>query len=141
MEPKTSSPEYLNEQPPQSIEYSLPGRAPEKSTEQQVERSPETNQELHRAVTSATTPPAVLPVPVQAQATDDAGTSSVAPVSSVSSPTTAADDDLIEKEWVDKAKKIITDTKEDPHTREQLVGKLQADYLRKRYGKQLGASE
>lgn len=55
-------------------------------------------------------------------------------------PTLAADDDLIEKEWVDKAKKIIAETKDDPYRREQEVSKLQADYLRKRYGKELGVS-
>lgn len=56
-------------------------------------------------------------------------------------PTIAADDDLIEKEWVDKAKKIIAETKDDPYRREQEVTKLQADYLRKRYGKELGVSD
>lgn len=50
-------------------------------------------------------------------------------------PATAADDDLIEKEWVEKAKKIIADTKHDPHLQEVEVSKLQADYLQKRYGK------
>jgi hypothetical protein len=48
---------------------------------------------------------------------------------------------LIEKEWVDKAKQIIVQTKDDPYRREQEVGKLQADYLLKRYGKELGASQ
>jgi hypothetical protein len=56
-------------------------------------------------------------------------------------PIAANDDDLIEKEWVDKAKKIILQTKDDPYRREQEVSKLQADYLRKRYGKELGVSE
>ncbi len=55
-------------------------------------------------------------------------------------PTIANDDDLIEKEWVDKAKKIITETQNDPYRREKEVTKLQADYLRKRYGKELGTS-
>jgi hypothetical protein len=55
-------------------------------------------------------------------------------------PIIANDDDLIEKEWVDKAKKIILETKDDPYRREQEVSKLQADYLRKRYGRELGAS-
>jgi hypothetical protein len=50
-------------------------------------------------------------------------------------PTSAADDDLIEKEWVEKAKKVIADTKHDPHLQEQEVSRLQADYLKKRYGK------
>ena len=56
-------------------------------------------------------------------------------------PIVANDDDLIEREWVDKAKKIIVETKDDPYRREQEVGKLQVDYLRKRYGKELGSPE
>jgi Txe/YoeB family toxin of Txe-Axe toxin-antitoxin module len=56
-------------------------------------------------------------------------------------PMVANDDDLIEKEWVDKAKKIIVETKDDPYRREQEVGRLQADYLYKRYGRQLGAPQ
>jgi hypothetical protein len=50
-------------------------------------------------------------------------------------PASAADEDLIEREWVDKAKKVIADTKHDPYLQEQEVSKLQADYLKKRYGK------
>jgi hypothetical protein len=50
-------------------------------------------------------------------------------------PLLAADDDLIEKEWVEKAKKVIEETKHDPHMQEQAVSRLQADYLQKRYNK------
>lgn len=57
-----------------------------------------------------------------------------------STPATAADDDLIEKEWVTKAKRIITETADDPHRREAAVAQLQREYLRKRYGKEFGAS-
>lgn len=59
---------------------------------------------------------------------------------SASAPLIAANNDVIEKEWVDRAKKIITDTKDDPNKREQQVGGLRKDYLRKRYGKELGAA-
>ncbi len=52
-----------------------------------------------------------------------------------SNPSVAADEDLIEKEWVEKAKQIISDTKDDPFAQEQAVRRLQADYLHKRYGK------
>jgi hypothetical protein len=62
-------------------------------------------------------------------------------ISGVTSPMTAADEDLIEKEWVDKAKEIINQTKEDPYTRTARVNELQRDYLQKRYGKVVGASE
>jgi hypothetical protein len=50
-------------------------------------------------------------------------------------PLVAGDDDLIEKEWVDKAKSIIQQTRSDPYTQEKEVSKLQADYMKKRYGK------
>jgi Txe/YoeB family toxin of Txe-Axe toxin-antitoxin module len=50
-------------------------------------------------------------------------------------PHVAADDDLIEKEWVEKAKRVISETKNDPFAQEQAVSRLQADYLQKRYGK------
>jgi len=56
-------------------------------------------------------------------------------------PSVAADEDLIEKEWVDKAKKIISDTKEDPYTRDEEVSKLQVEYIKKRYGRSVGLEE
>jgi hypothetical protein len=75
------------------------------------------------------TPVAPPPVtPVVAQLTDD-------------NPVVAADEDVIEKEWVDKAKKIILETKDDPFGRTTRVNELQRDYLKKRYNKELGASE
>lgn len=56
------------------------------------------------------------------------------------SPAVAGDEDVIEKEWVDKAKKIIAETKDDPFGRSNRVNELQKDYLSKRYSKDLGAS-
>lgn len=52
-------------------------------------------------------------------------------------PVIADDVDVIEKEWVDKAKKIVSATKDDPHEQEKEVSRLQADYLLKRYGKKI----
>ena len=57
------------------------------------------------------------------------------------SPIVAGDEDVIEKEWVDKAKKILEETKDDPYGRSERVNQLQRDYLKKRYNKDLGASE
>lgn len=56
-------------------------------------------------------------------------------VNQVGVPASASDDDIIEKEWVSKAKQIIKSTKNDPYMQELEVSKLQADYLKKRYGK------
>lgn len=52
-------------------------------------------------------------------------------------PLVAADDEVIEREWVEKAKRIVASTKDDPYSQEKEVGKLQADYLKKRYGKEV----
>ena len=63
----------------------------------------------------------------------------VAPVVQTVGPLVANDEDVIEKEWVDKAKQIILETKDDPHARTNRVNELQRDYLKKRYSKDLGA--
>ena len=79
-----------------------------------------------------------VPVSPTAQASN-APVATVAP--SGQSPLVAADEDLIEKEWVDKAKQIIEQTQGDPHARTLRVNELQRDYLFKRYGKVVGAQE
>lgn len=81
----------------------------------------------------------VTPVAPATQPASDATTQ--ASPSTLATPIVAADEDLIEKEWVDKAKEIIEQTKDDPHARTQRVNELQRDYLQKRFGKVVGASE
>ena len=52
-------------------------------------------------------------------------------------PIIAADDDVVEQEWVRKAKRIVNQTKNDPYLQEREISKLQADYIKKRYGKEV----
>ncbi|HET6747607.1 MAG TPA: hypothetical protein VFH06_05905 [Candidatus Saccharimonadales bacterium] len=138
MEPKLSAPnrgpEHLPNVPGGNPEYIPSVTPPEKRPEVGYERQ-ETRQESTAANTAGL--PMLPPVQVQSSVPTDDDTSAIPPSAT---PLVAADDDLIEKEWVDKAKAIVTKTKDDPYQREQEVGKLQADYLRKRYGKELGAS-
>lgn len=99
-----------------------------------VERSPELG--AVQAEVSQVAMPA-LPMPVVSTPSMQAAS----PVSSDDdTPITANDDDLIEKEWVDKAKKILAETKDDPHRRESEVSKLQIEYIRKRYGREIGVA-
>lgn len=56
-----------------------------------------------------------------------------------STPVVANDDDVIEKEWVDAAKNIVQQTFGDPARRSAEVGAIKKDYLKKRFGKDLGA--
>lgn len=57
-----------------------------------------------------------------------------------STPILANDDDLIEKEWVDRAKKIVADTRDNPYKQEKAVNELQKDYQKKRYGRERKAA-
>ena len=137
MEPKYSSPESLPGGTPQPSERL---EAPERGFEELPQLNPERQEQaapqerVADPAASAQPVPITLPTPVaptqddQKAATDDL-------------PAVAADEDLIEKDWVDKAKKIIAETRDDPYRREREVGRLQADYLKKRYGKELGAAD
>jgi hypothetical protein len=49
-------------------------------------------------------------------------------------PQAANDIDVIEKEWVDQANKVVEQTQQNPYQEEEAVESLQIDYLKKRYG-------
>lgn len=106
---------------------------PETGIETAPERREQTA-EASAAAADAASGAVPLPQPVTPVATPTQVTTDDTPIA-------ASDDDVIEKEWVDKAKQIILETKDDPHGRTNRVNKLQQDYLKKRYGKELGAAE
>lgn len=102
--------------------------------QQRVEQAAEAGAVRSDAAATASVATAIaVPTPVQVPQTQAPTTAET--------PLVAADEDLIEKEWVDKAKQIIEQTRDDPHARTQKVNELQRDYLQKRYGKVVGASE
>jgi hypothetical protein len=70
--------------------------------------------------------------------TDDSSTDDN--TSPVLVPMIASDDDLIEKEWVDRAKKIVSENRDDPYKQEEAVSELQKDYKKKRYGRETGGA-
>jgi len=47
------------------------------------------------------------------------------------------DDDLIESEWVEMAKRIVESTRDDPHQQSEQLTVFKADYLKKRFDKTL----
>lgn len=57
------------------------------------------------------------------------------------SPLIAEDNDLIEKEWVDKAKRIVDSTRDDPYQQNREINKVKADYMKKRYNKDIKLTE
>ncbi|MCU0667081.1 MAG: hypothetical protein MUF85_00475 [Patescibacteria group bacterium] len=77
----------------------------------------------------------VQPVATQALANDDDSTQSTSSLSGTS--LIAQDSDIIEKIWIDMAKKIVAETIGDPHSKTKKLTGLKKNYLEKRYGKQL----
>jgi len=63
------------------------------------------------------------------------------PTTSSVVPQTAEDSDLIEKEWVDKAKKIVQATADNPYEQSRELTSLKADYMKKRYNKDIRLGE
>lgn len=82
--------------------------------------------------------------PVVSQlASQDAGlaTTSVTPTTVDNGSLAAADNDRIEKEWVERAKKVVEQARQDPYLQTQSFTELKASYLQKRYNKTLKVSE
>lgn len=120
--PDSISPEQQEGLPP----------TPEKEPQRQ-----ETREQLSGAGAGDNPPPQALPTPTMPQPTapDDGGGDNVVSVPKVDENPLVADDvDVIEKEWVDRTKKILNETKDDPHQKEHDISHLQADYLQKRFG-------
>jgi hypothetical protein len=94
-------------------------------------------------------PPVAAPLPVSGTAQQPM-LQQIAPVQSPQSPSSsvipvgpavADDHDLIEKEWVVKAKQIVAATREDPHAQSRELSRFKADYLKKRYNKDIKVEE
>lgn len=86
-------------------------------------------------------PPAPLPsLPVNDPVTVPAAGQPPLPVID-DSPLIADDVDLIEKEWVNKAKAIVEQTRDDPFKQNKEINKIKADYIKKRYNKDIKITE
>lgn len=131
-------PNNPNFAPPQE----LPTPVEAASTQlEQAPAAPETGANKQQTAAPKPTPtPSSLPLtaPHGVKPLDPAATNS----SVASDNTLIADDaDLIEKEWVVKAKAIVAQTKDDPYAQNQSMTRVKADYLKKRYNKDLKVSE
>lgn len=138
MEPQLPSPSHSPENGPahfQGGETFSGAKGPESTPQAPEKHEKQESREQHTggpkgdpgAITSA---PVLPPLPQIHQAP-----ASTAPVINDTNPPVAEDSDLIEKEWVEKAKQVVEETKHDPYLQGKEVSKLQADYLKKRYGK------
>jgi hypothetical protein len=95
-------------------------------TEQEQLANPSIGANAQPALTSSTPPDTDAAVHLQTQTT---------------LPQTAADTDLIEDEWVAAVKKVIEQYREDPYNQSKAMTLLRADYLKKRYNKDIKVPE
>lgn len=139
MEPSSPQPNNFPERAPQQgAEYQAPRQA---ETAPAPERTIESREQLTGAGVGDAAPTQAVPLPPPMPAAPAAIKPVVPAQPHDDAPLIAADDDLIEKEWVDKAKKIINETKHDPYLQEQAFAQLQSSYLQKRYGKTIKHDE
>ncbi len=82
-------------------------------------------------------PAATSPVDPTAAQPAGAAPSGQPAVSGVTAHLSAEDADLIEKEWVLKAKEIVARTHGDPFVQNNEINKIKADYIKKRYNKDI----
>lgn len=133
LEPKGNLPKPK----PKNGEVLIPQQheAGKQQTEAQLQHSETTG----AGAPPATAAPATTAIP--AQAPPIAPASSPIKVHVTDSPSVAGDIDLIEKEWVVKAKAIVDKTRNDPHAQQKEISKFKADYMKKRYNKDVKVSE
>lgn len=129
--------EQLGHQLPMPVEHGAMPEAPKNAAQEGINTQPNV------AANTISQPPQTLPLPpapTAAQATQQ--TPTAAPSTTISDvPSTADDADLIEKEWVVKAKTIVNGTLDDPYNQSKQLTAIKANYLQKRYNKNLKLSE
>lgn len=141
MEPQIASPEFQNGRSPEDAPALTnpeigPNTAPTPEaplTSPEQAKNAEQLSVDHHGVASP-----IVQQPTTAVTTDDQiqdGT-----VTSTT-PTTARDEDTIEKEWISRVKKVISSTSDDPHKQQSMASRLMADYVLKRYGRKIGETE
>lgn len=81
--------------------------------------------------TDAPAVPPAISIPVT-QVDDNAKTAA-----SLTKDLAADDVDLIEKQWVERAKAIVIRTQNDPYAQKKEISKAGADYIKKRFNKNI----
>lgn len=82
-----------------------------------------------------TTVPVSIPLPTPPLMPTAPPQSGVATTTQVSILSADDDSDLIEKEWVDRAKQIVERNRDDPYKQSEELTVFKADYMKKRYNK------
>jgi ligand-binding sensor protein len=134
MSPSNNNPGV--ELPPPIVEASQSSEAGNESQSSIAER-PAPAQETASGV--AASAPLSIPLPYDPTLTHQ---QQPAQNDSQSSNSSITDDkDLIDKEWVGKAKAIVEKTRNDPYKQSEELTMLRADYMKKQYNKTIRTSK
>jgi hypothetical protein len=120
-------PPIAEQAPANSGPETQPGINPEQGPAAAPERAPSPAQPAGPAM-AIPLPTPQIPAPVASQTDVPVTTQAAGPVM-------ADDGDLIEKEWVNKAKHIVEHTRDDPYKQSEELTVVKADYMQKRYNK------
>jgi hypothetical protein len=109
---------------------------------QPAEKAP-AGAETSQAQPAALPPSGALPLPAvpAAPAPLPANNSQQGMAVPIATPQITDDGDLIEKEWVNKAKQIVERTRDDPYKQSEELTVFKADYMKKRYNKTIKLSK
>lgn len=129
--PNTNLGEYYTPQTPEQFN-NTPDR--QELIRSSAENSPEQRQGV----------PQAQPMVVQQDQDNDSSVSQVqdkqdSTVNTI--PETATDGDRIDQEWVNKVKEVISQTSEDPNAQQREISRLMAEYVLKRFGRQVGEAD
>jgi hypothetical protein len=104
----------------------------ERKTEQAIEK-----RQVSEGAPAKATPkfPVQQPTPPQVQPPQQIPVQDQTSSSPISASLPAQDADLIEKEWVVRAKSIVAQTQDDPYKQKNEMSKIKADYIKKRFNK------
>lgn len=115
---------------------------PEFRRGQEVENLETRDPRLSNAIGIATVGATGVMPEVGTQATEQVGVlptdNRTAEEIAINAPEVARDGDRMEKEWMDRAREVVKETKNDPNGRLQRTARLREDYMRKRFNRILG---
>lgn len=123
--------------PPPMMEQAPPAGMPPENAQPRVEQglavSPEATGAAMPPAGTVPSQPITLPLPPTPLAVPTQG--AVTNTTQTADSPLTDDSDLIEKEWVDKAKRIVEQNREDPYKQSEELTVVKADYMQKRFNK------
>lgn len=133
----------MEQGPPASPEPGMPAQpgGPGEKLPARPERAPAGAERAPVSAPRASAATPALPAPSQPARPAGSAADDVSATTPVANPPVQDDDDLIERSWVEKAKRIVERTRDDPYKQSEELTLFKADYMKKRYGKTIKISQ